>query len=77
MPRLKMPMKQQAIYDELVEFSGGARMINVPLLAQYWGRDARCIRDWAQENGLPRFKMGNGYSYQIRDVAKAIFLSEA
>lgn len=72
MPRLRMTPGQQAIFDELVDFAQGARMINVPQLAQFWGRDVRCVRDWVQENGLPRFRLGNGYSYQIRDVAKAM-----
>ena len=72
MPRLRMPPEQQAIFDDLRDFVNDARMINAPQLARYWGRDVRCVRDWVQENSLPRFRMGNGYSYQIRDVAKAM-----
>jgi len=74
MPRLRMPPVQQAIYDDLQAYTGGAGMINVPTLAQYWGRDVRCVREWIAENALPRYRMGNGYSYQLRDVARAMTL---
>lgn len=75
MPRLRMPQGQKDLYDDLVEYTAGARMIDAALLAQYWGRDVRCVREWARENALARFKMGHGYSYQIRDVARAMVQS--
>lgn len=75
MPKLRMPPGQQTIYDDLVEYTAGARMIDAALLAQFWGRDVRCVREWARENAVARYKMGHGYSYQIRDVARAVYLS--
>ncbi len=73
MPRLRMPLEQQAIFDELAEFTGGARMINVPDLARFWGKDKRVVREWVSENGLPRYQMKHGYAYMIRDVSRAIW----
>lgn len=75
MPKLRMPAAQQAIYDDLRDFTG-AGMINAPTLAKYWGRDILCVRQWLQDNHLPRYKMGNGYSYTLRDVSRAIYDSE-
>lgn len=74
MPRLRMPPEQQAIFDDLADFAQGARMINAPQLARYWGRDVRCVRDWLKENRLPRIPMGNGYGYMIRDVSRAMYV---
>lgn len=74
MPRLRMPPEQQAIFDDLADFAQGARMINAPQLARYWGRDVRCVRDWLRENRLPRIPMGNGYGYMIRDVSRAMYV---
>ena len=76
MPRLRMPSGQQAIFDDLAEFANGARMINAVDLARYWGRDVRCVREWIADNGLPRYRMGNGYSYMIRDVSRAIYMAQ-
>ena len=76
MPKLRMSSGQQLIYEELVEFSGGARMINAPDLAKFWGRDVRCIRDWLGEHKLSRYRLGNGYGYMIRDVSYAIWLEQ-
>lgn len=74
MPKLRMPPEQQAIFDDLADFAQGARMINAPQLARYWGRDVRCVRDWLRENRLPRIPMGNGYGYMIRDVSRAMYV---
>ena len=76
MPRLRMPAAQQAIYDELQAYTG-AGMINAPTLARWWGRDVLCVRAWLAEKKLPRYQMGNGYSYMLRDVSKAIWESAA
>lgn len=72
MPRLRMNPTQQALFDELADYAEGARMINAPQLAKFWGRDVRCIREWLQEQRLARYALGNGYGYMIRDVAKAM-----
>jgi len=76
MPRLKMPAGQQAIFDELADFADGARIINAPDLARFWGRDVRCVREWLQECGLTRYRLGNGYGYMIRDVAGAMYIGQ-
>ena len=73
MPRLRMPPEQQAIFDDLADFAQGARMINAPQLARYWGRDVRCVRDWLRENRLPRIPMGNGYGHMVRDGSRAMY----
>jgi hypothetical protein len=72
-----MPPGQQALFDDLAEYTGGARMINAPQLADFWGRDVRCIRAWLQEHQVPRYQMGNGYGYTLRDVSRALYQSEA
>lgn len=74
MPKLRMSDAQQAIFDDLVDFAGGARMINVPQLAAYWGHDKRTVRDWLQDQRLPRYAMQRGYGYMIRDVSRAMYL---
>lgn len=76
MPRLRMPQAQQEIFDDLCDFTGGARMINAPQLARYWGRDVRCIRDWLQEQRLTRHPLGNGYGYMLRDVSRAMYMEQ-
>ena len=73
MPKLRMKPGQQAIYDDLSEYRDGARMINAADLARFWGRDVRCVRAWLGEHGLPRYRLGNGYGYMIRDVAGAMY----
>lgn len=77
MPRLRMPPGQQAIFDELADYTDGARMISVPELARFWGRDKRCVREWLQENALTRYQMKNGFAYMIRDVSRAMYLKTA
>lgn len=74
MPRLKMPGGQQAIFDELDDYLGGARMINAAQLARFLGRDVRCVRAWLQEKELPSVRMGNIIGYSIRDVSRAMYL---
>jgi len=74
MPRLKMPQEQQAIFDELADYLDGGRMINAPKLAKFWGRDILCVRKWLLDQKLPRYQMGNGYGYMIRDVSRALYL---
>ena len=76
MPKLRMPPGQQAMFDELADYTGGARMINAPQLARFWGRDVRCVRDWLADQGITRHPLGNGYGYLIRDVARAMYMQE-
>ena len=76
MPRLRMPPEQQEIFDELSDFLDGARMINAPQLAKYWGRDVRCIREWLEQNQLTRYRLHNGYAYALRDVSRAMYMSQ-
>lgn len=76
MPRLRMPAGQQAIYDELVDSCGGARMLTLRQIAQFWGKDDRSARKWVQEKDLPRFALNGLHVYAARDVAKAIYSSE-
>ena len=51
MPRLKLLPTAQAIFDELDDFTGGARMIMVPDIARFMGRDVRCVREWETTTG--------------------------
>lgn len=74
MPKLRMPQGQQMIFDELSDYTGGARMINSAQLARFWGRDVRCVRNWLSDQGLTRFPLGNGYGYLIRDVSRAMYV---
>ena len=76
MPRLRMPTGQQVIYDELVDSTGGARMLTLRQIAQFFGKDDRCARKWVQEKSLPRFALNGLHVYAARDVAKAIWESE-
>ena len=76
MPRLRMPQAQQAIFDELSDYLDDGRMISAPKLAQFWGRDVRCVRAWLHEQKLPKYQMGNGYGYMIRDVSRAMYYCE-
>lgn len=76
MPRLRMPTEQQVIYDELVDSCGGARMLTLRQIAQYWGKDDRTARKWVAEKNLPRFNLNGLNVYAARDVAKAICGSE-
>ena len=74
MPRLKMPSAPQAIFDELDDYLNGARMINSAQLARFWGRDVRSVRAWLAEKDLNRVRMGNMYSYSIRDISREMYL---
>lgn len=76
MPRLKMPSGQQTIYDELVDSAEGAKMLTLRQIAQYWGRDDRAARKWAQEKNLPKYDLNGVAKYAARDVAAAIYNSE-
>ena len=76
MPRLKMPIRQQEIYDELVDSAGGARMLTLRQIAQFYGKDDRSARKWVIEKDLPRFALNGLSVYAARDVAKAIYFSE-
>lgn len=53
MPALKMPARQQEIYDELISISGGAKMLSMKQIGQYWGRDERAARKWVNDMGIP------------------------
>ena len=72
MPRLKLLPSAQAVFDELDDFTGGARMIMAPDLARFMGRDVRCVRTWIEENGLRAYPMGRCSAYLLRDVAEAM-----
>lgn len=72
MPRLKLLPSAQVVFDELDDFTGGARMIMAPDLARFMGRDVRCVREWIQENDLTAYPVGRCSAYMLRDVAKAI-----
>ena len=77
MPRTKMPERQAEIYEELVERAGGARMLSLRQIAQYWGRDDRAARKWARDMGLPYFELNGIKRYKAMDVARAVYISEA
>lgn len=72
MPKLRMTSAQQAVFDELSEFTGGARMINAPDLARFLGRDVRCVREWISEHALAPYPLGRCSAYMLRDVARAM-----
>lgn len=76
MPKLRMPPRQQEIYDELVSSVGGARMMSLRQIAEFWGRDDRAARKWVQEKKVPVYDLNGIGRYAARDVAKAIYLSE-
>ena len=76
MPRMKMPIRQQEIYEELVDCANGAKMLTLRQIAQFWGKDDRSARKWVQEKDLPRFMLNGLHVYAARDVAKAIYSSE-
>lgn len=76
MPRLKMPTGQQVIYDELVDSVGGAKMLSLRQIAQFWGRDDRAARKWVREKSLPKYDLNGIPCYAARDVAAAIWQSE-
>ena len=76
MPRLKMPSGQQTIYDELVDSAGGAKMLQLRQIAQYWGRGDRAAKKWAEEKALPKYELNGIPCYAARDVAAAIYNSE-
>jgi hypothetical protein len=76
MPRLKMPSGQQVIYEELIESAGGARMLTLRQVAQFFGKDDRSARKFAKEKALPRYDLNGLHVYAARDVAKAIYDSE-
>lgn len=77
MPRLKMPERQQQIYDELVDSVGGAKMLSLREIARFWGRDDRSARKWVHEKGVPMYELNGIMRYSARDVARAIYQSEA
>ena len=72
-----MPERQQAIYEELVDSAGGAKMLSLRQIAQFWGRDDRSARKWVKEKNVPVFELNGIIRYAARDVAKAIYFSEA
>lgn len=77
MPALKMPTRQQEIYDELMSITGGAKMMSNRQIAQYWGRDDRAARKWVAEMGISCFVLNGIKRYSARDVSKAIYNCEA
>lgn len=77
MPALKMPTRQQEIYDELIQSAGGAKMLSMKQIAQFWGRDDRAARKWVNEMGISPFVLNGIKRYSARDVSRAIYNSEA
>ena len=77
MPALKMPTRQQEIYDELIQSAGGAKMLSMKQIAKFWGRDDRAARKWVAEMGISPFVLNGIKRYSARDVSKAIYNSEA
>lgn len=71
-----MPDRQQEIYNELVDSVGGAKMLSLREIAQFWGRDDRAARKWVKEKAVPTFDLNGVTRYAARDVAKAIYNSE-
>lgn len=76
MPRLRMPAGQQTIYDELVDSAGGARMLTLRQIAQFFGKDDRSARKFVREKEIARFDLNGLHVYAARDVARAIYDSE-
>ena len=76
MPRIKMPMRQQEIYDELIESANGAKMLRLRQIAQFFGTDDRAARKFVREKDVPKFELNGMNVYAARDVAKAIYCSE-
>jgi len=72
-----MPERQQEIYEELVESAGGARMLSLRQIAQYWGRDDRAARKWVNQMNLPFFELNGVKRYKATDVARAVYIAEA
>lgn len=77
MPRLRMPDRQQEIYNELVDSAGGARMLALRDIAHFMGRDDRAARKFVNGKDVPAFYINGIKRYSARDVAKAIYYSEA
>lgn len=76
MPRVKMPIRQQEIYDELVDSAGGARMLTLRQIGIFFGKDDRSVRKFVRSFELPKFNLNGLYVYAARDVAKAVYNSE-
>lgn len=77
MPALKMPARQQEIYDELLSITGGAKMMSMKEIGQYWGRDERAARKWVNDMGISCFVLNGIKRYSARDVSKAVYHCEA
>lgn len=76
MPRIKMPTRQQEIYDELIESAGGAKMLRLRQIAMFFGTDDRAARKFVNEKEVPKFCLNGMNVYAARDVAKAIYYAE-
>ena len=76
MPRIRMPARQQEIYDELIESAGGAKMLRLRQIANFFGTDDRAARKFVREKDVPRFELNGLNVYAARDVAKAIYNAE-
>ena len=72
MPKSRMKVAAEPLFDALKEYTGGAGMINAPDLARFMGREVRCVRTWIEENGLRAYPMGRCSAYLLRDVAEAM-----
>lgn len=75
MPRIRMPARQQEIYDELIE-SAGAKMLRLRDISNFFGTDDRAARKFVREKEIPKFDLNGRNVYAARDVAKAIYCSE-
>lgn len=76
MPRMKMPLRQQEIYDELIDSAGGARMLTLRQIGVFFGKDDRSVRKFVRMNELPKFNLNGLHVYAARDVAKAVYNAE-
>jgi len=76
MPRIKMPARQQEIYDELIESADGAKMLRLRDISKFFGTDDRAARKFVREKEVPKFDLNGLHVYAARDVAKAIYFSE-
>jgi hypothetical protein len=73
MPRVKMPIRQQEIYDELVDSAGGARMLTLRQIGVFFGKEDKSVRKFVREFNLPKFNLNGLHVYAARDVAKAVY----
>ena len=72
MPKARMRVAAEDMFDQLKDYTNGARMISAPDLARFTGRDIRSVRAWICDQGLRPYPMGRCSAYLLRDVAEAL-----